>query len=110
MTVDTKGAGRIVENADDEKDTTTPQPQIHVEERKLSLHDFLKTCVKIGGSDIHLQADSVPMIRVDGRARFLDCPPSPDEAMKEYVDQIMNAQGESKDKRHTLEHMGAVDV
>ena len=50
------------------------------------------------------------MIRVDGRARFLDCPPPDDDAMKEYVDAIMNAQGEEKDRRHTLEHKGAVDV
>ena len=62
----------IPENADIDRDT--PQPAIHVEERKLSLHDFLKTVVKINGSDLHLQSGSVPMIRVDGRARFLDCP------------------------------------
>jgi twitching motility protein PilT len=101
-------AGPIVENADIDRDT--PQPQIHVEERKLTLHDFLKTCVKIGGSDIHLQSASVPMIRVDGRARFLDCPPPNDDAMKEYVDQIMKAQGEPEERRHQLEHKGAVDV
>ncbi|HLL90608.1 MAG TPA: PilT/PilU family type 4a pilus ATPase, partial [Tepidisphaeraceae bacterium] len=68
------------------------------------------TAVKIGGSDIHLQASSVPMIRVDGRARFLDCPPPSDEAMKEYVDAILKSQGEPDEKRHTLEHKGAVDV
>src|SRR5437868_4554353 len=46
--------GQVVENADIDRDT--PQPEIHVEERRLSLHDFLKTAVKINGSDIHLQA------------------------------------------------------
>lgn len=110
MTVDSSSAGRIVDNAEVEEDTSTPQSQIHVEERRLTLHDFLKTCVKIGGSDIHLQADSIPMIRVDGRARFLDCPPTPNELMKEYVDQIINAQGEPEDRRHTLDHKGAIDV
>jgi twitching motility protein PilT len=50
------------------------------------------------------------MIRVDGRARFLDCPPPNDEAMKEYVETIMKGQGEPEEKRHTLEHKGAVDV
>ena len=65
-------------DAVEEKDTT-PQPAIHVEERRLSLNDFLKTVVKINGSDIHLQAGQVPMIRVDGRARFLDCPPPTDD-------------------------------
>lgn len=98
-----------IENAEVEKDTT-PQPAIHVEERRLSLNDFLKTMVKINGSDLHLQSGSVPMIRVDGRARFLDCPAPNDEAMKEYVDTIMKAQGEETDRRHTLEHKGAVDV
>jgi twitching motility protein PilT len=101
-------ADRVVENADIDRDT--PQPAIHVEERKLTLHDFLKTVVKIGGSDLHLQEGSVPMIRVDGRARFLDCPPPTAEAMKEYVNQIMSTQGEPEDRRHTLDHRGAVDV
>jgi twitching motility protein PilT len=99
---------RIIENADIDRDT--PQPAIHVEERKLTLHDFLKTVVKIGGSDLHLQEGSVPMIRVDGRARFLDCPPPTADAMKEYVGQIMATQGEPEDRRHTLDHRGAVDV
>src|SRR2546423_1183105 len=53
-------------NAHEVRDTVTPQPAIHVEERRLSLNDFLKTVVKIGGSDLHLQGLSVPMIRVDG--------------------------------------------
>ena len=96
------------ENADIDRDT--PQPQIHVEERRLTLHDFLKTAVKINGSDIHLQAGSIPMIRVDGRARFLDCGPASDEAMKEYVDQIINAQQEPAEKRHQLDHRGSIDV
>jgi twitching motility protein PilT len=100
--------GPIVENADIDRDT--PQPEIHVEERRLKLDDFLKTCVKIGGSDVHLQAGSVPMIRVDGRARFLDCPPPTDEMLKEYVDQIIAHQGEPHERRHTLDHKGSVDV
>src|SRR5215207_11186497 len=95
-------------NADIDRDT--PQPAIHVEERRLGLNDFLKTVVKINGSDLHLQSASVPMIRVDGRARFLDCAAPDDKAMKEYVDTIMKAQGEEADRRHTLEHKGAVDV
>jgi twitching motility protein PilT len=99
---------QIVENADIDRDT--PQPEIHVEERRLTLHDFLKTCVKSGGSDVHLQSGSTPMVRVDGRARFMDCSPPNDDAMKEYVDQIMNSQAEPADKRNILDHKGAVDV
>ncbi len=88
----------------------SPQPPIKVEERKLGLHDFLKTAIKIGGSDVHLQADSVPMIRVDGRARFLDTPPLSDDTVKEYVDQIINSQSEPRDKRDLLEHKGSADL
>ena len=98
----------IVENADIDRDT--PQPEIHIEERRLKLLDFCKTAIKVNGSDIHLQAGSIPMIRVDGRARFLDCLPLTDEDMKEYVDQIMDAQAEPAEKRHILEHKGSVDV
>lgn len=84
----------------------TPQPQIHVEERRLTLKDFLKTLVKINGSDLHLQEGSVPMIRVDGKARFLDCPP-PDEAqMQEIAHQLVT----DKEKWDILEHKGALDV
>jgi twitching motility protein PilT len=100
--------GQVVENADIDRDT--PQEEIHVEERRLSLHDFLKTIIKVNGSDLHLQAGSVPMIRVDGRARFLDVPAPTDELMKEYVDTIINSQGEPADRRHQLEHKGSVDV
>jgi twitching motility protein PilT len=101
--------GRVVENADiDDRDAS--QPEIHVEERRLTLHDFLKTAVKINGSDIHLQAGSIPMIRVDGKARFLDVPALSDELMKEYVDQILNAQAEPPEKRGLLDHKGSVDV
>jgi twitching motility protein PilT len=83
----------------------SPQPQIKVEERRLSLHDFTKTIIKIGGSDLHLQAGSVPMIRVDGRARFLDCPPCSDSQMAEFVDLIVA----DKERKDLLHHHGAVD-
>jgi twitching motility protein PilT len=98
----------MVENADIDRDS--PQPEIHIEERRLKLLDFCKTAVKVNGSDIHLQGGSVPMIRVDGRARFLDCPALTDDDMKEYVDQIMNSQADPAEKRHILEHKGSVDV
>ncbi|MBC8106891.1 MAG: PilT/PilU family type 4a pilus ATPase, partial [Anaerolineae bacterium] len=104
----TTNVADIKENADIDRDT--PQPTIHVEERKLGLVDFLKTLIKANGSDLHLQAMSTPMIRVDGRARFMDCPAPGDDALKEYVDTIMNAQDDPADKRSILEHKGSVDV
>ena len=91
---------------DVEADREAPQPEIQVEERRLTLHDFLKTCVKINGSDVHLQAGSVPLIRVDGRARFLGCIPPDDAQMLEFVKQIVK-----DDLRwNTLTQKGAVDV
>ncbi|MDP9174717.1 MAG: PilT/PilU family type 4a pilus ATPase [Planctomycetota bacterium] len=87
-----------------------PETEASQPERRLSLHDFLKTCVKINGSDLHLQAASIPMIRVDGKARFLDAPPPNDAAMKEHVDQVMDSQADPAEKRSILEHKGAVDV
>src|SRR3954462_1799848 len=103
-----RAPGEVIENADIDRDT--PQPEIHVEERRLKLKDYLKTVIKVNGSDLHLQAGSIPMIRVDGRARYLDIPPLTDEVMKQYVDQILNARAEPQEKRSTLEHKGAVDV
>lgn len=97
-------AEREIQNADIDRDT--PQPEIHVEEKRLKLKDFLRTLIKLNGSDLHLQEGSRPMIRVDGRARFLDCPP-PDEAlMTEYVKEIVT----DKEKWDLLEHKGALDV
>ena len=90
--------------------TTAEPDEIKVDSRRLKLDDFLKTAVKINGSDLHLQAGSVPMIRVDGKAKFLDVPALPDDAMKEYVDQILNRQQEADEKRGLLEHKGSVDV
>jgi twitching motility protein PilT len=86
------------------------QPHVSVEPRRLTLQDFLKTCVKLNGSDVHLQEASIPMIRVDGNAKFLDAPPPSAEAMKEMVDTIMVTQGEPEQRRNILEHKGSVDV
>ena len=103
MSLNTK-LGEVVENADIDRDA--PQPQIHVEERRLKLLDFCKTAIKINGSDIHLQAASVPVIRVDGRCRFLDCPAPDDSLMQEYVDEIVK----DPEKKDILHHKGSVDV
>jgi len=96
----------------DEAQTATPEaeteapPQIHVEEKRLKLRGFLKTLVKIKGSDLHLQGGSVPMIRVDGKARFLDCLPPDDDLMDEYVKELIS----DPEKLNILEHKGSVDI
>jgi len=104
MSIQTK-VGEVVENAE-VVDRETPQPEIHVEERRLTLQDFLKTCIKVGGSDVHLQSGSIPMIRVDGRARFLDCPPVDDQQMEEFVKQICH----DAEKCRLLQEKGATDI
>ncbi|MDQ3438783.1 MAG: PilT/PilU family type 4a pilus ATPase [Planctomycetota bacterium] len=95
---------QIIDNADIDRDT--PQPEIHVEERSLKLHDYLKTTVKVNGSDLHLQEGSIPMIRVDGRARFLDTPPATEGQMLEFVKQLVP----DPDKAKILHDKGAIDV
>ncbi len=95
---------QIVENADIDRDT--PQPEIHVEERSLKLHDYLKTTVKVNGSDLHLQGGSIPMIRVDGRARFLETPIATDAQMEEFVQQLVP----DPEKAKILHDKGAIDV
>jgi twitching motility protein PilT len=93
-------------NAEAEAARHEPAPEIHVEEKRLRLKDLLKTVIKVNGSDLHLQAGSVPMIRVDGRARFLDCPPPDDALMTEYVRDVVK----DAEKFDQLEHKGSVDV
>src|SRR5437762_12865012 len=101
----TTSQAQVDENEDLERDET-PQPDIHVEERRLQLKGFLKTLVKVNGSDLHLQAGSVPMIRVDGRARFLDCAAPDDDVMGADVKELITDQ----EKWDMLEHEGALGV
>jgi twitching motility protein PilT len=96
----------VKENAPPDPEGHLPQPPIHVEERRLTLRDFLKTTIKINGSDLHLQAGSIPMIRVDGKARFLDCPAPDDEQLTAMVRELT---GNDAEKLSILEHKGALD-
>ncbi len=91
-------------NSRDEADVIVPE--VTVEERKLSLHDFLKAVIRFGGSDLHLQAESVPMIRVDGKPKFLDAPAPSNDTMHEYLSVLI------RDQEHwdTLKERGAVDL
>jgi len=96
----------VKENAPPDQDPQAAQTPIHVEERRLTLRDFLKTTIKINGSDLHLQAGSIPMIRVDGKARFLDCPPPDDEQLTVMVKELT---ANDHEKLQILEHKGALD-
>jgi twitching motility protein PilT len=79
---------------------------VQVSERRLALAEFLKVLIKVNGSDLHLQEGSIPMIRVDGRARFLDCAPPDATAMTDYVKLIVH----DPEKKQILDQRGAVDV
>ena len=83
-----------------------PGEEIHVEVKKPTLRQYLKTVIKAGGSDLHLQADSIPMIRVDGRARFLDCPPPTNEEMETFIKEMLS----DAEKLQTLHDKGSVDT
>jgi twitching motility protein PilT len=104
MTTDVKAAPVVSQPA---TDGNGAPPQIRIEERRYSLDDFLKTCIKINGSDVHLQAGSVPMIRVNGTARYLELPDLTDEQMQECV---AKAVGKAEDKGKILHEKGAVDL
>ena len=83
--------------------------EVHVEEhsaKRYDLEKFLKTSVKLGASDIHLQAGSTPMMRIDGRARFLDVDELTDEQMEKFVEKVVN----DEDKRGQLEQKGSIDT
>ena len=71
-----------------------------------SLRQFLKTVVTAGGSDLHLQADSTPVIRVDGKLRFLDCPQPSNETMMSFIHELAG----TDDKRHEFQHKGSCDT
>ena len=85
-------------------------PGITVQERKVTLVDFCRTAIKINGSDIHLQGGAVPMIRADGKPKFLDLPPLSDDLMLEYVNEICKSQSSGAEKREILEKRGSVDL
>jgi twitching motility protein PilT len=87
-------------------DRSQPVEAVHLEERVHKLIDFLKTVLKVSGSDLHLQAGSVPMVRIDGRARFLDCPALTDAQMIEYVNELIV----HDDHRRILDSRGSIDL
>ena len=94
------------ENADG-LDQEEPQGEpIHIEQKRPNLRQFLKAVVSLNGSDLHLQADSVPMIRVNGRAKFLDCPPPENEDMQKFVEEMIT----DPDKQNDLHVKGSCDT
>jgi twitching motility protein PilT len=83
-----------------------PSPRIHIEERRMTLDDFCQTCIKLNGSDIHLQGGSVPMIRVNGGPKFLEHPEMTDAQINACVSDCIT----DPTKAEILEKKGAVDL
>lgn len=86
---------------------TAPRPQMKIEERLWKLDDFLRACIKLNGSDVHLQAGSVPMIRINGSPKYLDLPEMSDEQIGECVKSALRG---VQDKIETLEKRGSTDL
>ena len=54
----------------------------------MELVPLLEALIKFEGSDLHLQAGAVPMIRVGGDLKPLDAPPLSDDRIREVMKQI----------------------
>jgi len=87
-------------------DGDAPPPRIRIEERRMTLDDFCQTCIKLNGSDIHLQAGSIPMIRVNGAPKFLECPEMTDDQIRGCVSDCIT----DPQKADILEKRGALDL
>jgi twitching motility protein PilT len=68
----------------------------------MDLDSLLRTAVDYGASDLHLQADSPPMLRIRGQGRFLDVPPLTAETTRHFAASLLPAHlGRSLDETLT---------
>ncbi len=51
----------------------------------MDIRDLLEETIKLGASDLHLCANSPPVVRVDGEIKFLDYPPLKGEDTKRLI-------------------------
>lgn len=58
--------------------------------KQLTLSRILSYAVKNGASDIHLKVERPPVVRIDGRIRFVGETPLTQEHMLGYLDEIMD--------------------
>jgi twitching motility protein PilT len=58
-----------------------------------SIHDFLRVMVKEGASDLILKSGSCPAIRMAGTIRFLGDTPMGQDAMRRYLQEIVEQRG-----------------
>src|SRR3954471_23801739 len=57
----------------------------------MELVRLLESLVKLGGSDLHLQAAAAPMVRIGGDLKALDMPPLEDGVIRSYMQQMSPA-------------------
>ncbi len=55
----------------------------------MDLHELLRFAVESKASDLHLQAGSVPMLRIEGQTRFIEAPPLTEEQTRDFVTSIL---------------------
>jgi twitching motility protein PilT len=70
----------------------------------MELVRLLDSLVKLGGSDLHLQAGAAPMVRIGGDLKALDMPPLEDSVIRSYMQQMSPG-----DAQVTLEEKRSAD-
>src|SRR5262245_36407609 len=61
---------------------------------RMELVKLLEALIKLGGSDLHLQAGAPPMLRVGGDLKPLETPPLEDSQIREYMRQMSPSQAQ----------------
>ncbi|GMV24199.1 MAG: twitching motility protein PilT [Phycisphaerae bacterium] len=72
----------------------------------MELVRLLEALVKLGGSDLHLQAGSAPMVRLGGDLKPLEAPPLEDSNIREYMQQMSPAQAQIRLEEHRTADFG----
>jgi len=57
---------------------------------KLDIDELLAFTVNSGASDLHISAGSIPMVRIHGKLRKLDLPPTPVEDMERLAHDVLS--------------------
>jgi twitching motility protein PilT len=60
----------------------------------MELVRLLEALIKLGGSDLHLQAGAAPMVRIGGDLKGLEAPPLEDSLIRQYMQQMSSGQAQ----------------
>ena len=72
---------------------------------KLDIDELLAFTVNLGASDLHISAGSTPMIRIHGKMRKLDLPPTSVEMVERLVHQVL-----TEEQLERFEEMKEIDL